>query len=168
MTTLSYDKPREYGTTDTLPTTLERASPVVAADIIYGGAAVGRNAAGNALPLITSGGNYFLGFAYRRADNSAGAAGAVRVDLVKKGHIKLDVTGVDGIDDIGKFVLASDDDTFYAAATTVGVAGDAVIGKVVAYVGADGFKTHVATTCMVHFIAHDMQVAGATLVATGA
>lgn len=170
MTTLAYDKPRQFDVNSALHTTLERASPVVATDIIYAGAAVGRNAAGNAGPITGSGGgiNYFLGFATRRADNAAGAAGDVRVDLVKRGYVKLNVTGVDGIDKIGWIVVAVDDDTFAAAAdTTAGTAGDAIIGKVHAYIGADGVKEgHAASTCIVDFIAHDLLPVGSTLVAT--
>lgn len=172
MTTLAYDKPRRFDVQTALPTTLERASPVVATDIIYAGAAVGRNAAGNSLPLTAAagGGNYFLGFATRRADNAAGAAGDVRVDLVKKGYVVLNVTGVDAIDDIGKIVYATDDDSFAAAATAAaGTAGDPIIGTVHAFIGADGIKEgHVASTCIVYFEAHDMRPTGATLVMAGA
>lgn len=168
MTTLAYDKPREFDVNHALHHSLERASPVVATDIIYNGAAVGRNAAGNSGPLTPTGGglDFFLGFAYRRADNAAGAAGDVRADLVKRGFVKLNVTGVDGIDDIGKLVAASDDDTFEARAAVTGGAGLPIIGKVHAYIGADGFRDHAATTCLVYFEAHDMLPTGATLLTT--
>lgn len=153
MTTLAADKPREYDISEGLQI-LERAAPVVATDIIYEGAAVGRNSAGNAGPLTDNAGGlaYFLGFAIKRADNAAGAAGAVRVDLVKEGRVKLNVTGVDGIDDHGKTVYATDDDTF---TLTEGTGGYAIIGKIAQWIGADGFRAHGATTCFVDFIAHD-------------
>src|SRR5688572_13203033 len=108
MTTLAYDKPREYDIQKGLQV-LERAYPVVASDIIYNGAAVALNASGNALPCTgAAGGNFFVGFAYRRVDNSAGAAADVRVDVAKEGYVKLNVTNVNGAEDVGMFVYATD------------------------------------------------------------
>lgn len=104
MTTLAANKPRsfELGRTNTLP--------VIAADIIYEGAAVGMVVStGHCQPLAA--GNLFVGFAERKADNSAGAAAAINVDLIKSGQVQLSVTGA-VITDVGQPVYATDDDTF--------------------------------------------------------
>lgn len=104
MTTLAANKPRafELGRGNTLP--------VIASDIIYEGAAVGMVVGtGHCRPLAA--GDVFVGFAERKADNSAGAAAAINVDLIKSGDIQLSVTGA-VITDIGQPVYATDDDTF--------------------------------------------------------
>lgn len=104
MTTLAANSPREFELGEL------NHIPVVAADIIYEGAAVGMvEATGYAQPLTTS--DRFVGFATRKADNSTGAAAAINVEVVKKGTIQLAVTGV-VITDIGSPVFAADDDTF--------------------------------------------------------
>lgn len=111
MTTLAANKPRaiEQGRTNTLP--------VIAADIIYEGAAVGMVVGtGHCRPLAA--GDVFVGFAERQADNSAGAAAAINVDLIKSGQVQLAVTGA-VITDIGQPVYASDDDTFVFTPTGV-------------------------------------------------
>lgn len=82
---------------------------VIAADIIYEGAAVGDNGAGYARPLV--GGDRFLGFAEQKADNSAGLVGVVDVRAVHSGKAKLAVAGA-VITDVGQPVYATDDDTF--------------------------------------------------------
>lgn len=104
MTTLASNSPRAYeqGTLNHIP--------VIASDIIYEGAAVGVVAAsGHARPL--AGGDRFAGFATRKADNSAGAAAAINVEVVKSGEIQLSVSGA-VITDVGQPVYATDDDTF--------------------------------------------------------
>lgn len=104
MTTLAANKPRafELGTRNSFP--------VIASDIIYEGAAVGIvDATGHAQPLASP--NRFAGFAEQRADNSAGAAAAIRVEVVESGKIELAVSGA-GITDVGQPVYATDDDTF--------------------------------------------------------
>lgn len=104
MTTLAADKARAYeqGFVNTLP--------VVASDIIYEGAAVGMVlASGHCRPLAAT--DVFVGFSQRQADNSAGAAAAINVQLVKSGEIQLAVTGA-LITDVGQPVYATDDDTF--------------------------------------------------------
>ncbi len=109
MTTLATDKPRtfELGDHDDIP--------VIASDIIYEGAAVGVNNSGYARPLVA--GDVFGGFALRQCDNSSGVAGAVNVRVMARGQIALAVTGLT-IDDRGKPVYASDDDTFTMTAST--------------------------------------------------
>lgn len=109
MTTLAVDKPRAYelGAVNELP--------VVAADIIYEGAAVGDNGSGVARPLVA--GDPFLGFAIENVDNSAGAAGDKTVKVKKHGEVVLPITSL-AITDRGKPVYASDDDTFTLTAST--------------------------------------------------
>jgi hypothetical protein len=131
MSTLAADKNRKFGVSEGAHSN----HPVVASDIIYQGAAVGSNS-GNARPL--SGGDDFLGFAFAKADNSSGSAGDVSVELRTEGEVVLSVTGVDGVNDTGATVYASDDDTFTTAST-----GNSSIGKVLRWIS--------GTTCVVFF-----------------
>lgn len=104
MTTLAANSQRafELGTRNQIP--------VIAADIIYEGAAVGVvDASGHARPLAAA--DRFAGFAEAKADNSAGAAAAINVDVVKSGQVQLSVSGA-VITDVGQPVYATDDDTF--------------------------------------------------------
>ena len=104
MTTLAANKPRAYELGE------QNDLPVVASDIIYEGAAVGLvDASGHARPLTAP--DRFVGFALAQADNSAGAAAAINVKVVKSGQARLPVTGA-VITDVGQPVYASDDDTF--------------------------------------------------------
>jgi len=116
MTTLAKDnaRPYELGTINELP--------VIAADIIYEGAAVGDNGSGYARPLVA--GDPFRGFAETNQDNSTGAAGDKRVRLRTHGKVYLPITSL-AITDVGKSVYASDDDTFTLTAT-----GNSYIGRV--------------------------------------
>lgn len=130
MTTLAANKPRAYelGEFNELP--------MIASDIIYEGAAVGDNGSGLARPLVA--GDPFLGFAQRKADNSSGAASAVKVMVRSKGLIELPVTNVASADDVGVTVYAADDDAF---TTTAG--SNTAIGKVFRWVS--------GTTCIVAY-----------------
>lgn len=111
MTTLAVNKPRAYELGDI------QEYPVIAADIIYEGAAVGENGSGYARPLQA--GDPFLGFAERIVDNSAGAAGDKRVRVKRKGQVQLAVSGASAITaNDGPLVYASDDDTFTLTATS--------------------------------------------------
>lgn len=130
MTTLAANKSRDYEIGEI------NALPMIAADIIYEGAAVGDNGAGLARPLVAA--DPFLGFANRTADNSTGAASAVRVELKERGRIVLAVTGVASADDVGTAVYASDDDTF-----TLTSSGNSAVGKVSRWIS--------GTTCLVNF-----------------
>lgn len=104
MTTLAANKPRAYELGE------RNHLPVIASDIIYEGAAVGLvDASGHAQPLAA--GNRFIGFAVAKADNSAGAAAAINVEVVKSGQAELTVANA-AITDVGLPVYASDDDTF--------------------------------------------------------
>lgn len=108
MTTLAANKPRAYeGGQDVIE---QNALPVIASDIIYEGAAVGIvDASGHARPLAA--GDRFAGFANAKADNSAGAAAAINVEVRTEGKVQLPVTGA-VITDRGQPVYATDDDTF--------------------------------------------------------
>lgn len=108
MTTLAANKPRSYE--GGLTRIEESALPVIASDIIFEGAATGIVAAsGHGRPLVA--GDTFGGFANAKADNSAGSAAAINVDLRTSGYIQLPVTGA-VITDRGQPVYAQDDDTF--------------------------------------------------------
>lgn len=122
MATLSVDKFRVFENTGGHPDYNE--IPMIATDIIYGGAAVGESSsAGTARPLV--GGDNFLGFCDERADNSTGAASAINVKVKHRGVVKLSVTGVSSTAQVGDTVYASDDDTF-----TLTASGGSSIGKV--------------------------------------
>lgn len=105
MTTLAVDTPRPQEKGDM------NHFPVVASDIIYEGAAVGLVVStGHARPLAAAT-DIFVGFADQRADNSAGAAAAIKVLVVKSGQVQLSVTDA-LITDIGQAVYAQDDNAF--------------------------------------------------------
>lgn len=123
MTTLAANKPRAYELGN------RNQIPVIASDIIYEGAAVGIvDGTGHARPLNAA--DRFGGFAEAKADNSAGAAAAINVDVVKSGEIELSVSGA-VITDVGQPVYATDDDTFVFLPT-----GAAFIGFVKRFVSA--------------------------------
>jgi hypothetical protein len=118
MTTLAADKVRPYELGDF------QEYPVIATDIIYDGAAVGENGSGYARPLVA--GDPFLGFAIRRADNAAGAAGGVNVLVRRRGQVQIAVAGATAITaNDHPPVYASDDDTFTLTAST-----NTLIGRV--------------------------------------
>jgi hypothetical protein len=110
MTTLAVNKPRDYSLGEI------ESYPVIATDIIYEGAAVGENASGYARPLAA--GDPFLGFALRKADNAAGAAGAVLVEVRTRGRITLPIAALAITANDRPPVYASDDDTFTLTATS--------------------------------------------------
>lgn len=121
MTTLAADKVRTYELGD------YNDLPMVAADIIYEGAAVGIVAgSGHARPLVA--GDAFAGFAGFKADNSAGAAAALNVRIRRKGTIVLPIASLVATS-VGASVYASDDDTF-----TLTSSGNTKIGTVVRFV----------------------------------
>jgi hypothetical protein len=142
MTTLANDKPRSYELGD------HNDFPVIASDIIYEGAAVGIvSGTGHARPLAA--GDRFGGFAQYKADNSAGAAAAINVRVVKSGEVQLTVSGA-VITDVGQPVYATDDDTFVftpVASVFVGfvkrfVAADTVVVDFNAGVHVDPWAAH--------------------------
>jgi hypothetical protein len=110
MTTLAANSPRTYQVGE------NEEYPVIASDIIYEGAAVGENGSGYARPLVAA--DPFCGFATEKADNSAGAAGAIRVPVKAKGRIVLPVVGSDITSNDRPACYASDDDTFTLTSTS--------------------------------------------------
>ena len=104
MATLTDNKPRVWAIGD------ELGYPVIAADIIYKGAAVGENDAGYARPLAA--GDAFLGFAEDKVDNSDGSAGDLNVQVKSKGYVKLPIASIAITSNDRPIVYASDDDTF--------------------------------------------------------
>lgn len=110
MTTLAANKLRDYQMGD------KEEYPVIAADIIYQGAAVGENGSGYSRPLVA--GDAFQGFAEAKADNSGGAAGAINVNVKKRGNIVLPISGIAITANDRPVVYASDDDTFTLTAST--------------------------------------------------
>lgn len=101
--------------------------PVIAADIIYEGAAVGIvKASGHARPLNAA--DKFAGFAEAKADNSTGSAADINVRIVARGVVKLSVSGA-VITDVEQPIYATDDDTFVFLPT-----GGVYIGKVIRFV----------------------------------
>lgn len=133
MATLAADKVRPFELTGTPDL---NDLPVIAADIIYEGAAVGDNGSGLARPLVAQ--DPFMGFAERQCDNSAGAASAKNVRVRSRGFVSLPVTGAASAADQGEAVYASDDDTFTLTSTS-----NTAIGKVHRWVS--------GTTCIVYF-----------------
>lgn len=84
--------------------------PIIAADIIYEGAAVGVViGTGHAQPLTSV--DKFVGFAETKCDNSAGAAAAKNVRVISKGSVKLAISGA-VITDVAQPVYATDDNVF--------------------------------------------------------
>jgi len=114
-TTLAVNKLRDFQMGD------KEEYPVVASDIIYAGAAVGENGSGYARPLVA--GDPFLGFAEVIADNAAGAAGAINVNVRKKGNVVLPISGIAITANDRPAVYASDDDTFTLTASTNSLIG---------------------------------------------
>jgi len=101
--------------------------PVIASDIIYEGAAVGIVAgSGHARPLVA--GDRFGGFAVAKADNSAGSAAAITVEVVECGEIELTVSGA-VITDVLQPVYATDDNAF-----TLSPVGGSFVGFVKRFV----------------------------------
>ncbi len=115
MATLSADTPRDFQVGD-----LEDY-PVIAADIIYEGAAVGENGSGYSRPLAA--GDAFQGFAQRKVDNSAGSAGDKNVTVLTRGRVKLTISGLAITANDRPAVYASDDDTFTLTATSNSLIG---------------------------------------------
>lgn len=110
MTTLAANKLRDYQLGD------NEEYPVIADDVIYQGAAVGENGSGYSRPLAA--GDPFQGFAIAVADNAGGAAGAISVNVRKRGNILLPISGLAVTANDRPVVYASDDDTFTLTAST--------------------------------------------------
>lgn len=115
MTTLSANQLRDYQMRN------DEEYPVIASDIIYQGAAVGENGSGYSRPLVAA--DKFQGFAIAKADNSTGAAGAITVNVRKKGNVQLPISGLAITANDRPKVYASDDNTFTLTATSNSLIG---------------------------------------------
>lgn len=115
MATLTADTPRAYEIGD------RDEYPVIAADIIYEGAAVGENANGYARPLVA--GDVFLGFCEKQVDNSTGAAGAKTVRVKTKGKLEAVISALAITANDRPAVYMSDDNTFTLTATSNSMIG---------------------------------------------
>lgn len=126
MATLAADKVRHY---EMGVEPLMNDLPVIAADIIYEGAAVAETATtgvGNVQPLTSNPADVFHGFADAQCDNSAGAAGAKRVRVRTRGIVQLAVANEPAANWLGALVYASDDDTFTFTSTNNVAIGRAI------------------------------------------
>ena len=133
MTTLAANKKRDFELNED---PLYNDVPAVASDVVYEGAAVGDNGSGYGRPLVAA--DPFMGFAAAKCDNASGSAGDKSVRVRQRGTVKLTVTGVTGVGDVGDDVYASDDDTFTKTSS-----GNSAIGTIVRWIS--------STTCMVRF-----------------
>lgn len=115
MTTLAANQTRDYQLGDV------DEYPVIASDIIYQGAAVGENGSGYARPLVAA--DPFLGFAEAKADNSAGAAGAINVNVKTRGCVVLPISAIAVTANDRPAVYASDDNTFTLTPTSNSLIG---------------------------------------------
>jgi hypothetical protein len=115
MATLAIDTPRTYQLGDI------EEYPVIAADIIYEGAAVGENASGYSRPLAA--GDVFQGFAIENCDNAAGSAGDKTVKVRTRGRVVLPIASIAITANDRPAVYASDDDTFTLTASTNSLIG---------------------------------------------
>jgi hypothetical protein len=89
----------------------ELGYPVINADIIYGGAFVSVNAAGYAVPGADTAGQIFVGVAAERKDNSSGAAGALIVNVKRRGLFKATLGTAITQANVGDNVFLVDDQT---------------------------------------------------------
>lgn len=108
MATLAADSPRtfEIGHDDMID-----HLDCIASDIVYDGALVGESAStGSYRPLAS--GDKAAGFCIEQCDNSSGAISVKKIKVRKRGVVKLSVTGVSAIAQVGSTVFATDDDTF--------------------------------------------------------
>lgn len=94
--------------------------PVAASTLIYAGAMVALNAAGNAIPAIPTAAR-MRGVALAEADNSSGAIGDENV-IIERGSFLFDSNGTVSRTHIGGNVYVVDDNT-------VGAAGTLIAGK---------------------------------------
>lgn len=106
--------------------------------VIYGGAMVIANAAGNCTNATDAAASRFVGIA-RRGQVNTGAAGAVVANLITSGDVELNINGstLDATD-IGKTVFIFDNDTVTDATAA---ANDIPVGSLV--------RLSSATTCFV-------------------
>jgi hypothetical protein len=96
------------------------AFPVKAATKIYNGTLVCVDSTGYAIPAADTSGNVFVGVACEHADNSAGAAGAISVQVRRRGVFEFAAAGL-AIANTGADLYAADDQTVQLVANNVRV-----------------------------------------------
>ena len=97
---------------------VEIPQPVVANDCIYGGTLVANNAAGYLNPGSDTAGLIFAGVSMERADNTGGAAGAIKCRVRRKGMYLFALGTAITIANVGDKVFLVDDQTVDLAANT--------------------------------------------------
>lgn len=102
--------------------------PVLASTKIYEGAVVSITAAGYAKGYAGTD-TLFAGIAFRQADNSSGASGAIKVKVRRDVHYRQVTLASAAQADVGTALYASDDGTFTLTSTD-----NLLVGKVHAYV----------------------------------
>ena len=122
MTALARDRKTDQVGTGPLPELL--SIPIEADTIIYGGAIVATNAAGNAVPASAISALKCVGRAERIFDNrtlahggpGAGTAGLIPVEVKQGAFFFNNGTGINacGLPTVGQYVYAGDDNTAYA------------------------------------------------------
>ena len=122
MAALTDDKKTEYREG------VEISLPVDDGDVIYAGAIVCLNADGYAVPGSDTAGLKMAGIAREKADNSAGADGAVSVILRRQGIFKMTFSAAITQAAVGADACIVDDQTVALAATTT---NDIVAGEIV-------------------------------------
>ena len=127
--------------------------PIIADDIVFGGAMVGDNASGYGRPLVA--GDPFRGHSVEKVDNTGGAAGALNIEL-QAGRYRQEVTITSvAITDVGNFVYASDDATY-----TQTRGANTLVGKITRYVTTNTAEVEFDTTVL----AKDMTLLGANII----
>lgn len=104
MTALTADRETEFDLNAI------RSYPVAATTQIFLGSMVCHNAAGDAVPAADTAGLVFVGIASEGVDNSAGAAGDLRVKVRRDGQHELVAAGLAATDEDAK-LFATDDQT---------------------------------------------------------
>lgn len=95
------------------------AAAVAASTKVPQNGLVFRNSAGYAVNIVASGVNPFIGVAESEADNSAGSAGDINVELYTEGVFTLGFAGASlTIADIAKKAYATDNDTLSITSTS--------------------------------------------------
>lgn len=136
-----------------------RSYPVSAAEIIYLGALVCTNAAGDAIAASDTAGLLFRGVATEHVDNSAGAAGALRVKVRKNGAHQFVAAGLAATNE-GDKVFATDDQ-LVALSTT----NDIMVGRLTQFVSATVAMVDISPATKQHGVT-DIAAADASDLAT--
>lgn len=102
--------------------------PVAASTNLYQGAFVGDNGSGYARNLVAN--DPFIGInAANQADNSSGAAGDLKAEIVGEGILSgVTVAGASGVGDVGKDVYCSSNNDL-----TLTALNNSKMGKILAY-----------------------------------